>query len=170
MCLQWWNLGRCAAFGLRVVIGLGLSACSSEFPPTKPVANVCSLLKGDEVTAILPGNDGGMAGGQEDVSNIWVRSCDYSTQDSYVGLAVDGALNGDGSDFLKTGYDAAGAGGTKESISGVGDEATFWSDGVETGIDAKAKGYLVILSALIQPPPPKSALVPLIDKAIARLP
>lgn len=170
MCLKWWTLGRRSAFGLTVVIGLGSSACSAEFPPTKPVASVCPLLKGEEVASILPGNDGGKEGGQEDLAQVWVRSCDYSTDLSDVGLALAGAYNDDGSDFLKTGYDAAGAGGTKESISGVGDEATFWSDEIESGITAKAKGYLVTLSALVDPKPPKSALVPLINKAIARMP
>ncbi len=66
--------------------------------------------------------------------------------------------------------DSTGAGGTKEDISGVGDEATFWNDGVQVGVTAKAKGYLVIPSALVEPIPTKAALAPLANKAIARLP
>lgn len=152
-------------------IAFGASGCSTEeFPPKDPLANVCSLLKGEEVAAVLPNNDGGTEGGSETLPNFWVRSCDYSGDLQNVHLAVDGALNDDGSDFLKLGFDSMGAGGTKEEISGVGEEAVFWNDGVEVGVTAKAKGYLVILSALVEPTPTKAALTPLANKAIARLP
>jgi hypothetical protein len=150
------------------VVGLGLSACGAEFPPSKPV-DACSLLTGDEVASILPGNDGGKPAGQENTPNVWVRSCNYFAEDSLVGLAIDGAYNSDGSDFLKMGFEAEGSGGTKESIDGVGDEAIFWTDEIESGITAKAKGRLVTLRALIDPPPGKTALVPLANRAIGRL-
>ncbi|HEX5102030.1 MAG TPA: hypothetical protein VFV94_21120 [Polyangiaceae bacterium] len=169
--MAWWIGGRSRTLMLGTAFAVAASGCSGEeFPPKEPLANVCSLLKGEEVATVLPDNDGGKEGGQENMPTFWVRSCDYSADLHTVHLAVDGALDDDGSDFLKMGYDAMGAGGTKEEISGVGDEAVFWSDGVEVGVTAKAKGYLVILSALVEPTPAKAALTPLANKAIARLP
>jgi len=164
-------MGRVASLAIIVLVAFGATACSAEFPPQEPLANVCSLLKGDEVATIAPGNDGGKAAGEETMPDFWVRSCDYTTPDfHYASLAVDGASDGDGGNILKEFFNAVGVDGTKESVDGVGDEAIFWDDGVETGVTAKAKGYLVTFTALLDPPPPKSALIPLTKKAIARLP
>jgi len=172
MCSTWWKLKRYDALGLTLTVALGASGCKDEFPPKQPIASVCALLTGAEVAPILPDNDGGKEGGEETTAEFWARGCDYSAQDHLhsVRLSVSGAFNDDGSDLLKLGFDAAGAGGAKEDVSGVGDEATFWGDSVEAGVTARADGYLVSFSALLDPTPSKSVLVSLTNKAIARLP
>ncbi len=154
------------------MVAFGVSGCSDEFPSKQPIVHVCSLLTGAEVATILPDHDGGQEGGEETTAEFWARGCDYSAQDHLhsVRLSVSGAFNDDGSNLLKLAFDSAGAGGTKMDVSGVGDEATYWGDSVEAGVTAKAKGYLVSFSALLDPAPSKGVLVSLTNKAIGRLP
>src|SRR5690242_13944478 len=98
MCVDWWVTGRYGALVFAVLLAFGASGCGGEeFPPKEPLANVCSLLKGEEVAAVLPNNDGGKDRGQENMPTFWVRSCGYSADLHYVHLAVDGALDDDGS-------------------------------------------------------------------------
>ena len=173
MSMDWWSSGRAASLVIAVMLGFGASACSEEdFPPKEPLAAVCPLLKGEEVAAVLPNNDGGRESGQENLPSLWVRSCSYVAWGELqaVHLAIDGALNDDGADLLKDWYDSMGGSENREEISGVGDEAVFWDDSLEVGMIAKANGYLVILTATVEPPPTKAALAPLASKAISRLP
>src|SRR3954469_20736096 len=108
MCSKWWNTRRYEALGSTLVVAFGVSGCKGEFPPTQPVANVCSLLKGAEVATILVDNDGGKEAGEETTADFWARGCDYSTADSFhsVRVSVSGAFNDDGSDLLKLGFDS----------------------------------------------------------------
>jgi hypothetical protein len=163
-----WCAGMPASWALPLLLALGTTACGPDFPPTKPIDHVCSLLTADEVGRILPGNDGGKEHGGENTPDVWVRACSYSTTDQFVNLAVDGAFTDDGSDFLSIGLDPSARG--VEEVSDLGDEAVFANDGIEPEIRVRAKGYLILLSALVTPPPGRPAFVPLAQLVIARLP
>ena len=154
-------------------------AQSGAFTPAVIPSDECALLTLDDLAPILANPGTGMPEPGVTNDDVWLRDCFWHPTDANradnvfdptVNLTVAGALNEAIAPEL-LGPPATNRGGTREELSGVGDEAAYFVTSFnESGVAANSGSYSVEVSAShIDPPVAKEAFIPLVRKVIDQL-
>jgi hypothetical protein len=157
----------------------GSSIGPAMFQPAIAPESACALLTAADVATLLPNAQPGRAGRDINSQDAFIRNCSWESPGSYtsnqllptVSLAVEGATTPDGQNSVIV-PPAIDRGGTREELSGVGDEAAYFDSEVlgTIGVVANYGNYVVELDADDFPmPPSKDAIVALVKKVIGEL-
>lgn len=147
------------------------STTTSDFVPAIAPADGCTLLAIEDIRSLAPALRFTGYGEGSNGADSWLRSCTWRAGDSFVSLSLTGALTRAATrTILRTpGIDR----GQRVELVGIGDAAAYYAipEIGYCGVEANLRSYSLDISTLdVLPLPTADAFVPLVKKALSRLP